>query len=117
MTNTDGVPDRQQPGPRRQFLAKSLGMLGGLLTATKSAKSVTAPGQQSQSAATEAPATQESEHESVSYRIFDAHLHCPSDETNNFGLRWPGSWSDTPQVLWQWYPVTQTFAEFVAYLD
>ena len=117
MINPDEVPDRQQPSPRRHFLANSLGMVGGLITATKSAKSATAPGHHSQSAATEAPAGRQSEHESVSYRIFDAHLHCPSDETHNFGLRWPGSWSDTPQVLWQWYPVTQTFAEFVAYLD
>lgn len=34
-------------------------------------------------------------------RIFDAHLHCPSE---------------TGQ-LWQWHPVTKTFDEFVAYLD
>jgi len=117
MTNTDEVPDRQQPSPRRQFLAKSLGMLGGLLTVEKSAKSVTAPDQQSQSPVTETSARQESERELTSYRIFDAHLHSPSDETNNFGLRWPGSWEVDPQGLWQWYPVTTTFAEFVAYLD
>lgn len=33
-------------------------------------------------------------------RVFDAHLHCPSE---------------TGQV-WQWYPVTRTFAEFAGYL-
>jgi predicted TIM-barrel fold metal-dependent hydrolase len=34
-------------------------------------------------------------------RIFDAHLHCPSESGN----------------VWQWHPVTKTFEEFVRYLD
>jgi len=34
-------------------------------------------------------------------RIFDAHLHCPSESAD----------------VWQWYPVTKTFEEFAAYLD
>ena len=34
-------------------------------------------------------------------RVFDAHLHCPSDAGE----------------VWQWHPVTRTFDEFVAYLD
>jgi predicted TIM-barrel fold metal-dependent hydrolase len=34
-------------------------------------------------------------------RIFDAHLHCPSDAGE----------------VWQWHPVTRTFEQFVAYLD
>ncbi|MCW5978672.1 MAG: amidohydrolase family protein [Bryobacteraceae bacterium] len=34
-------------------------------------------------------------------RIFDAHLHCPSDDG----------------TVWQWHPVTRTFDEFAAYLD
>ncbi len=33
--------------------------------------------------------------------IFDAHLHCPSENG----------------MLWQWHPVTKTFEEFMAYLD
>ena len=33
--------------------------------------------------------------------VFDAHLHCPS-ETGH---------------VWQWYPVTKSFAEFAAYLE
>lgn len=33
--------------------------------------------------------------------VFDAHLHCPA----------------AGGELWQWYPVTRTFEEFVAYLD
>jgi predicted TIM-barrel fold metal-dependent hydrolase len=34
-------------------------------------------------------------------QVFDAHLHCPSDESNQ---------------VWQWYPVTKTFEEFANYL-
>lgn len=34
-------------------------------------------------------------------KIFDAHLHCPSDAGE----------------VWQWHPVTRTFNDFVAYLD
>src|SRR5215471_5979737 len=34
-------------------------------------------------------------------RIFDAHLHCPSDAGE----------------VWQWHPVTRTFEESAAYLD
>jgi predicted TIM-barrel fold metal-dependent hydrolase len=34
-------------------------------------------------------------------RVFDAHLHCPSDAGD----------------VWQWHPVTRTFKEFAAYLD
>lgn len=35
------------------------------------------------------------------YRVFDAHLHCPSEDG----------------TVSQWYPVTKTFEEFVSYLD
>jgi uncharacterized protein len=35
------------------------------------------------------------------YRIFDAHLHCPSEDG----------------AVWQWYPVTKSFEEFASYLD
>lgn len=34
-------------------------------------------------------------------RVFDAHLHCPGDDGDSG----------------QWYPITRTFDEFVAYLD
>jgi predicted TIM-barrel fold metal-dependent hydrolase len=34
-------------------------------------------------------------------RVFDAHLHCPSDDGD----------------VWQWHPVTRTFKEFAAYLE
>ncbi len=34
-------------------------------------------------------------------KVFDAHLHCPSDDGQ----------------LWQWHPVTPTFKDFAAYLD
>lgn len=33
--------------------------------------------------------------------VFDAHLHCPSDQGD----------------VWQWHPVTRTFRDFVSYLD
>jgi predicted TIM-barrel fold metal-dependent hydrolase len=45
------------------------------------------------------------------FRVFDAHLHCPSDEIGDRVEL------DRPQGIWQLYPVTKTFAEFVAYLD
>jgi predicted TIM-barrel fold metal-dependent hydrolase len=34
-------------------------------------------------------------------RVFDAHLHCPSDAGD----------------VWQWHPVTRTFKEFASYLE
>ena len=34
-------------------------------------------------------------------KVFDAHLHCPSESGN----------------VWQWHPVTKTFEEFAKYLD
>ena len=34
--------------------------------------------------------------------VFDAHLHCPSDESAQ---------------VWQWYPVTKSFEEFARYLE
>src|SRR5690349_25017293 len=34
-------------------------------------------------------------------RVFDAHLHCPSESGET----------------WQWHPVTPTFKEFAAYLE
>jgi len=34
--------------------------------------------------------------------VFDAHLHCPSDESSQ---------------VWQWYPVTKSFEEFARYLE
>jgi len=37
------------------------------------------------------------------FKVFDAHLHCPSDESTG--------------ETWQWYPIYKTFAEFAAYLE
>ena len=37
------------------------------------------------------------------FKIFDAHLHCPSDESTG--------------ETWQWYPIYKTFKDFAAYLE
>jgi len=104
------------PHPRRQFLKKSFFLLGPLAQASVAARPST-PSQKEtvpkQLAAYVRP------NESVKPKgstpsnlgtpspslpqVFDAHLHCPSDDSSG--------------EIWQWYPVTHTFAEFAAYLD
>jgi predicted TIM-barrel fold metal-dependent hydrolase len=102
--------------PRRNFMRKSFVFLGTLANAAKASKWAKASewggriaGQgvkahpfqalklngSTDSAPKGVPATR--------FRIFDAHLHCPSDESSG--------------EIWQWYPVTKTFAEFAAYLE
>ncbi len=100
-----------QHPPRRQFLKKSFFFFGALASTTPAAGKVTV--KESARARVEkqslSPAAQVT---TVAKRagargpepsqVFDAHLHCPSDESGQ---------------VWQWYPVTRTFAEFVQYLD
>lgn len=84
MSFFHGAHPHRHASPRRQFLKKGLALLGA-----------GAAGSQAQ-----APAT-ESRSATDPVRVFDAHLHCPSEDGQ----------------VWQWYPVTKTFAEFARYLD
>jgi predicted TIM-barrel fold metal-dependent hydrolase len=96
---------------RRQFLKKSFFFLSGTLATPpspaqkmqeKDAKTANSR-EQAQPSGQRVTAHEadgkESRPEPV--RIFDAHLHCPSEDGN----------------VWQWHPVTRTFDEFVTYLD
>jgi predicted TIM-barrel fold metal-dependent hydrolase len=92
---------------RRQFIKKSFAFLGLPAFASRASghshndhahptraaveKPVPAPASKSKAPASHAEPL----------RVFDAHLHCPSENGN----------------VWQWYPVTKTFEEFVDYLD
>jgi hypothetical protein len=97
---------------RRDFLNKGFAFFGALATPFISPRS-TLKGQEAGPPALEgrpghapvppptpAPAARQEKREP--WQVFDAHLHCPSNETSQ---------------VWQWHPVTKTFEEFAAYLD
>jgi len=94
--------------PRRQFFKKSFHFLGVLATATAASGKPTQRSEESRAGERPASAAKSSEAPAPAPRtepgprlVFDAHLHCPSESGN----------------VWQWYPVTRTFEEFVGYLD
>ncbi|NWG12951.1 MAG: amidohydrolase family protein [Acidobacteria bacterium] len=76
---------------RRKFLAGGAGAITGAITASVASHEV---GQG-------APTPPAKDKNAGPRHVFDAHLHCPAESGE----------------LWQWYPVTKTFEEFVAYLD
>jgi len=95
---------------RRQFLKKSFTFFGALANpsgarATARAKEVGEAKVEKQpiSPPTRPGANQAAagQREPGPHRIFDAHLHCPSESGD----------------VWQWYPVTRTFEEFTRYLE
>jgi len=77
---------------RRQFLKGGTAVVTGAIVAS----AIPAEAQQSQKAVTAAE-----KKAAPPMEVFDAHLHCPAESGE----------------LWQWYPVTRTFEDFVAYLD
>ena len=93
--------------PRREFLKKSFLFMGTLTSASapagrdggRAAERPEAPKAQAPAAPPQ-PSPRKEDPEPVP--VFDAHLHCPSDQSNQ---------------VWQWYPVTRTFDEFARYLD
>ncbi len=96
---------------RRQFFQKSAAVFSGAFAAA-SPTARTAAGNKATNQATEKQALTANQHGGVTppvrkelhpepYRVFDAHLHCPSENGQ----------------VWQWHPVTRTFEEFVRYLD
>jgi len=91
---------------RRQFLKKSFAFLGALGSTPLAAR----PRQTDPPSAMPHPKPHHpqdpqpltaNETREV-YTVFDAHLHCPSDESRQ---------------VWQWHPVTKTFEEFARYLE
>ena len=95
---------------RRQFLKKSFEFFGVFAAASAPARRATARESEKSSIEKQAlpsgkpgeatrPPAKEKRPEPL--RVFDAHLHCPSESGN----------------VWQWYPVTRTFEEFARYLD
>ena len=93
---------------RRQFLKKSFAFLGAVAGAPVAARPQKSEMPPSKAVSTSAPThagnparmKRDAQHEPLA--IFDAHLHCPSDATDQ---------------IWQWYTVTRTFEEFTRYLD
>ena len=93
--------------PRRQFIRRSFAFLGLPAFATGAAGLSRAEHRHPAVSAQQSPATHPSTKgkppakRAEPLRVFDAHLHCPSESGN----------------VWQWHPVTKTFEEFVRYLD
>lgn len=94
---------------RREFLKKSFLFMGALAPAPVAACLVAGQGAPAASAG-KAPAPparagaselRKRQEAREPYRVFDAHLHCPSESGD----------------VWQWYPITKTFDEFARYLD
>ncbi len=104
--------DHEHPHPhrRRQFLKKGFAFLGAL--ASGSLAPSRAAGAEEKPAAAAAHTAHLHRHIAAvnpgspgdgpePHLVFDAHLHCPSESGE----------------VWQWYPVTKSFAEFAAYLE
>jgi uncharacterized protein len=100
---------RQQLEHRRSFLKKSFLFLGSLAGPTGFAIAARHSAPEEESGHHHPPVSvgepvlkqTEVKESQEPYRIFDAHLHCPSEDG----------------AVWQWYPVTKSFEEFVSYLD
>lgn len=94
--------------PRRQFLKKSFAFLGALGSTPVAARPAeiaapwSAPQPEPRDPHPPGPPPRNPSETPEAYPIFDAHLHCPSNESSQ---------------VWQWYPVTKTFEEFAQYLD
>lgn len=96
---------------RRDFLNKSFAFFGTLAAPFIRPSSITNAQVTGPSASVDplrapepahAPGQAARQEKREPWQVFDAHLHCPSDQTNQ---------------VWQWYTVTRTFAEFAAYLE
>jgi predicted TIM-barrel fold metal-dependent hydrolase len=113
--------DHPQVRLRRQFLRKSFFFLGALATVPAGSNPAEAHVRLKEtdkaavdrglSQCTASSASDRKPSLAAPFRVFDAHLHCPSDEISGAVVL------DRPQGIWQLYPVTKTFAEFVSYLD
>ena len=90
----------EHSSPRRQFLRNGLALFGGGATGWAAPHTQTAGEGQPASPAS-STSDQSVRHAKGAPQVFDAHLHCPSENGQ----------------VWQWYPVTKTFAEFAQYLD
>jgi hypothetical protein len=94
--------------PRRRFLKKGFAFFGAAAGFTaghnKPPRAAEGPALNASpelSEVTAPPIASQPPRDSEPPKVFDAHLHCPSDESNQ---------------VWQWYPVTKTFEEFANYL-
>jgi hypothetical protein len=91
---------------RRQFFKRSFAFLGALgltpVAARPENSGVPSATALSKPPCPKAPNPTTWNEPPEAYPVFDAHLHCPSDESRQ---------------VWQWYPVTKTFEEFARYLD
>jgi predicted TIM-barrel fold metal-dependent hydrolase len=100
-------PGHHHHPPRRQFIKKGFAFFGAFAAAAGAARTALSKEQEKlkqagpAGKAAPAPPARAKQPRPGPIRVFDAHLHCPSESGN----------------VWQWYPVTKTFAEFVRYLD
>lgn len=84
-------PVTKRPQQRRQFLKNGAAIMAGAVSLPAILSSVRSDKEHDEIKSAE----------SDSYEIFDCHLHSPGDSGE----------------AWQWYKVTQTFEDFVKYLD
>jgi uncharacterized protein len=89
---------RPRPNSRRHFFFLGMFAPVAISARTSAPAAPSGPVTANSPAATPAAARKEKKQP---IRIFDAHLHCPSEDG----------------VVWQWHPVTKTFEEFLVYLD
>jgi uncharacterized protein len=89
--DSENITDKQLLKPRREFLAKSGALLTGAVAASFSLPEMLSENNRKDLL----------QLQSDSYEIFDCHLHSPADKGE----------------AWQWYKVTETFDDFVRYLD
>ncbi|TAM79086.1 MAG: hypothetical protein EPN47_18935 [Acidobacteria bacterium] len=101
--------DQHHHEHRRGFLKRSFLFLGSLAAPASFAREAphhapegeSSPHHQPDPAPELPPKQAEIKKSEGPCRIFDAHLHCPSEDGG----------------VWQWYPVTKSFEDFVSYLD
>ena len=90
-TESEKRSDRRIAGSRRDFLSKSTALLAGTVVASSGMPEIIS----------KSDPDVDPQRDNVSFEIFDCHLHSPADKGE----------------AWQWYKVTDTFDDFVKYLD
>ena len=90
-TESEKKSDKGIVGSRRDFLSKSTALLAGTAAVSFGVPEILSKSDEGIGR----PA------ESDKFELFDCHLHSPADKGE----------------AWQWYKVTETFDDFIRYLD
>jgi predicted TIM-barrel fold metal-dependent hydrolase len=88
---SENKSDKKIFGSRRDFLSKSAAVLGGAVLSSSGMPEIIS----------KTDNRDDRQGDNASFEIFDCHLHSPGDKGEE----------------WQWYKVTNTFGDFLKYLD